>query len=114
MFPTFPLTPNFENSDSFEVDVNKSQYGKGFTERGLKGVNPIRKNKQISVNTRKFAVAESFLSANMGKPFFISLDGGATNDGKLYKLLSYSWVYISPDVRGFRGDFTQVRKPTNQ
>lgn len=111
VYPIFPITIAFENPTDIEPNIIKSSYGiGGITKSALKGINPDQQRQQIQINTTKFDEVDQFLETNRNRPFRLSLDGGITDDGKLYKLYEYSWTYISPDVRGFSGEMVQVRR----
>lgn len=110
-YPLFPITVAFENLISIEPDIIKSQFGIGGVVKGeLKGINPDRQKWALNINTTKYEEVKSFLVTNRNKPFRLSLDGGITDDGKLYKMNSYTWTYISPDLQGISGELEQVRR----
>ena len=111
-FNLFPLCGAFGNSSNTESIINAVTFGTGGTiQRGLKGINPLRQTKIIQVNTTNFVAVDSFISANQGKPIRLRFEGSTLDDGKLYRLITYSWSYLSPELRGFNGEFKEVKLP---
>lgn len=110
IYPLFPITIAFENLLSIESDIIKSQFGIGGVVKGeLKGINPDRQKWALNINTTRFDEVQSFLATNRNKPFRLHTYG-VTDDDKLYKLNTYQWTYISPDVRGLSGELEQCRR----
>jgi len=111
-FNLFPLCGNFDNSSNTESNINRVTFGEGGTiQRGLKGINPLRQTRIIQVNTTSFAAVDSFISANQGQPMRLRFEGSTLDDGKLYRLITYSWNYLSPELRGFNGEFKEIKLP---
>ena len=109
-FNLFPLCINFGNSTNYEVTLNKNQYGDGgVIARGLKGIKPISQTRVMNVNTTKFDAVDTFIGVNQGQLIRLRYEESSLDDGKLYRLLNYSWRYLSPDVRGFSGEFKEVK-----
>ena len=110
MYNLFPLCIDFGNSTNFEGTLNKNQYGDGgVIARGLKGIRPIAQTRVINVNTSKFDAVDTFIKANQGQRIRLRYEGSNLDDGKLYRLTSYSWQYLSPDVRAFNGEFKEFK-----
>ena len=108
-YSNFPVTPSYDNGSYVEANVNKSQYGEsGIVQRENKGINVLKKTWNLNVITTKFQEIETFIDTNLGKPFYLPLDELGNNDGKLYRLLSYKWQYISEDTYMFTSEIKQV------
>jgi len=109
-FNLFPLCGDYGTPTNTDSTTNKVMFGEGGTiQRGLKGINSLRQTRVIQVNTSNFTSVDSFISANQGKPIRLKFEGLTSDDGKLYRLINYSWTYLSTEIRGFNGEFKEVK-----
>ena len=109
-FNLFPLCGDYGTPTNTDSTTNKVMFGEGGTiQRGLKGLNPLRQTRTITSNTSNFTDVDSFIVANQGKPMRLRFEGLTSDDGKLYRLINYSWTYRSTEIRGFNGEFKEVK-----
>jgi phage-related protein len=110
-YPIIPLTPTWGNPETETADIAKTKYGEvGVEKRTTKGINTISSAWDISVNIYNFAEVDTFLRTRRGLPFRLSLDGGATDDGKLYICKEWSIQQQGDLTAAFSGKFEQVRR----
>jgi hypothetical protein len=110
-YPILPLTPTWGNTESFETDIAKSQYGSAGVElRSLYSINSINGSWEINVSVRNFQEIDDFLRSRRGSPFRLSLDGGVTDDGKSYVCTDWQIQQVGVGVGNFSATINQVRR----
>ena len=110
-YPMLPLTPTWGNTESFETDIAKSQYGSAGVElRSLYSINSIKGSWEINVSVRNFQEIDDFLRSRRGSPFRLSLDGGVTDDGKSYVCTEWQIQQVGVGVGSFTATINQVRR----
>ena len=114
IYPLLPVTPNFEDSWNTISHTAKSVYGDGgvVARQRKSPINRSATSIGISVNVLDRAVVDAFLSSRSGKPFRLSLDGGITDDGKLYRAMSWDWELLGVGVAAFSAEIKQARRLT--
>jgi phage-related protein len=110
-YPILPLTPTWGNTESFQADIAKSQYGNAGVElRSLYSINSINGGWEINVSVRNFQELDDFLRSRRGSPFRLSLDGGITDDGKCYICTDWQIQQVGMGVGSFSATINQVRR----
>jgi hypothetical protein len=110
-YPILPLTPTWGNTESFQTDIAKSQYGSAGVElRSLYSINSINGSWEISVSVRNFQELDDFLRSRRGSPFRLSLDGGVTDNGKCYICTDWQIQQVGVGVGSFSATISQVRR----
>ncbi|MFM6607518.1 MAG: hypothetical protein ACKPJO_06785 [Dolichospermum sp.] len=111
VYPIIPLTPTWTNPETETADIAKTKYGEVSVEkRTTKGINVISSAWDINVNIVNFAEVDEFLRNRRGSPFRLSLDGGLTDDGKLYICRDWTIQQQGVTVAAFSGKFEQIRR----
>lgn len=111
-YPILPLTPTWGNTESFQTDIAKSQYGgeAGVELRSLYSINSINGSWDINVNIRNFKEVDDFLRSRRSSPFRLSLDGGVTDDGKCYICTDWQISQVGVGLANFSATINQVRR----
>ncbi|MFM6254387.1 MAG: hypothetical protein ACKPEQ_35480 [Dolichospermum sp.] len=110
-YPIIPLIPTWTNPETETADIAKTKYGEVSVEkRTTKGINVISSAWDINVNIVNFAEVDEFLRNRRGSPFRLSLDGGLTDDGKLYICKDWTIQQQGVTVAAFSGKFEQIRR----
>lgn len=110
-YPIIPITPTWGNPENELADIVKTKYGDaGAERRAAKGINPVSSTFDISVVIVNFAEVNNFLETRRGAPFRLSLDGGITDNRKLYICREWNIVQQGTTAAAFTGKFEQVRR----
>ena len=110
-YPILPLTPTWGNTENEQVDIAKTKYGDaGVEQRDFKGINPISTSWDLNVNIINFQEVDEFLKARRGRPFRLSLDGGLTDDGKLYYCTQWQIQQPGVGIASFNAKLNQTRR----
>lgn len=111
-YPILPVTPNFDDSWSVKSNTSRGTYGEGgVIQRARKS--PLNRQTQtisITINTLDRIAVDAFLTARLGKPYRLSLDGGLTDDGKLYRSMGWNWDLTGLGVASFSAEAMQTRR----
>jgi len=111
IYPIIPLTPTWSNAESETANIVRTRYhDNGVELRAAKGINTITSSFDVNVNIVNFAEVDAFLRTRRGLPFRLSLDGGATTDGKLYICKEWTIQQEGVTAANFSGKFEQVRR----
>lgn len=113
-YPLLPVTPNFDDSWDTKTNTSKSSYGDGgVVSRGRKSpINRSTTSLGIGVNRLDQNTVDAFLVSRLGKPFRVSLDGGLTDDGRLYRAMAWDWELLGVGVASFSAELMQARRLT--
>ncbi|NWF61762.1 hypothetical protein CEN49_26690 [Fischerella thermalis CCMEE 5273] len=110
-YPILPLTPTWGNTEQEVADIAKTKYGEaGVEQRDFIGINPISTSWDINVNIRNFQEVDDFLRSRRGQPFRLSLDGGVSDDSKLYICTEWQIQQLGPNAASFSAQINQVRR----
>ncbi|MBO3459946.1 phage tail protein [Aetokthonos hydrillicola Thurmond2011] len=113
MYPILPLIPTWGNTENEASWVAKTKYGEaGAEQRDFVGINPLTTSWDINVNIYNFQEVDDFLKTRCGQPFRVSLDGGVTDDGKLYICTEWQIQQLGIGAGNFSARITQVRRFT--
>jgi hypothetical protein len=114
VYPLLPTTPNFDDSWNTVNHTSKSTYGDGgvVARQRKSPINRSATSIGIGVNVLDQPAVDAFLSSRSGKPFRLSLDGGTTDDGKLYRAMSWDWGLLGVGVASFSAEIMQARRLT--
>ena len=111
-YPILPVTPNFDDSWSAKSNTSRAAYGDGGVIQRLRKspINRVTQTVGIGVNVLDRTTVDAFLVSRMGLPYRLSLDGGITDDGKLYRSLNWSWDLQGMGVASFSAEAMQARR----
>jgi hypothetical protein len=111
-YPILPVTPNFDDMWNVKTNTTRAVYGEGgVVQRERKStINRTSQSIGIGINILDRTVVDAFLLERMGRPYRLSLDGGSTDDGRLYRSLSWVWDLEGLGVASFSAEAMQARR----
>ena len=113
-YQLFPIAPGRSNPFSFSVNRPEQRYGEGgIVERPVLGKNVVSHTVEVSLNTERRSLVQSFLMARKedGEPFRLDWKGDGS-DRSLYICTDWSWTWLrSGTVWSLSLSLQQVFRP---